>query len=331
MDKHVHDAVKRRAIQALIGCAVGLFALAASGPSPDGISLAFLGDVMLGRQVASAHAGTDWSSALSALRPFTEVADLTLANLESPLTAAPLLPERLDLRAPPEAARAMQFAGIGAVSLANNHIGDAGQAGVQDTLDALQTVGVVGVGPAPLPWRTTLRGIRVTVFALDDTGDPIDVQQAGPALASWRGRADLLIVSIHWGSELEAAPNERQRVLARAFVAAGADLVIGHHPHVPQAAEWLSRSDGGRAALVVYSLGNALFDQTSPPAARTALVLLVSADRGGIRSACIVPFEIRPFDWQLAPAGEAAQALALRSLNAGMESGLPRPGVGLCP
>src|SRR5690606_325445 len=169
-------------------------------------------------------------------------------------------------------AEGLARAGFEAVSLANNHTYDFGLEGLEDTLAALEAAGVAGYGagmteaetraPAVLEaggWRVALlsygavgqvrcaEGETPGVARADEAGVAEDVRRA-------REQADFVAVSFHWGVEYSHRGTERQRSLARAAVEAGADAVVGHHPHVLQA--WARAGD----AVVPYSLGNFVFD-----------------------------------------------------------------------
>lgn len=270
------------------------------------VGLVFVGDVMLGRDVARALDG-DWADAFADVRPLLVEADFAFANLESPLTRAPFAGGRFDLRAPPEAIGALTAAGFDVVSLANNHAFDGGWAGVAETLDTLRRAGVVALadprtqdlGELALGDDLTVRigNLRVSFFALFDTGRPLDTSLISEAAA----RADVVVISIHWGAEYSPT-TQRQRALSRELVAAGADLIVGHGPHVLQAIENL---DG---ALVAYSLGNFLFDQPFIDT-RQGAILHITLDRGSITAVEAIPTVIRRGRVQLASGDEVAAIL----------------------
>jgi poly-gamma-glutamate synthesis protein (capsule biosynthesis protein) len=88
---------------------------------------------------------------------------------------------------------------------------------------------------------------------------PLDLEPALQAVRAARSQADLVVVSLHWGNEYQHLPTKRQRDIAQALVAAGCDVLLGHHPHVLQPVEWLAAD--GRKALVAYSLGNFISNQ----------------------------------------------------------------------
>jgi poly-gamma-glutamate capsule biosynthesis protein CapA/YwtB (metallophosphatase superfamily) len=229
-----------------------------------------VGDVMLGRGVARSLQG-DWEAAFAEVAPVLGRAELVFGNLESPLTTAPQVSEGHDLRAPPGAVGALTAAGFDWVSVANNHALDAGEAGLAETERVLAGEGLAGLGAGEHRCSPP-----VCVLALDDSAAPLDAETVAAGIAALAGDADLVVVSIHWGGEVQAAPSPRQLALARAFVDAGADLVVGHGPHV------LQRVDQVDDAPVAFSLGNFLFDQPYPADCRQGAILLVTACGGRV-------------------------------------------------
>jgi poly-gamma-glutamate synthesis protein (capsule biosynthesis protein) len=238
---------------------------------------------MLGRGVA-AWLGGDWGSAFSEVRPWLAEADLAVANLESPLTHSPFAGGRFDLRAPPESVHALTAAGFDVLSLANNHALDGGPGGLEEARETLEGVGIsalieprVEVSAAQEAGgvqRVTVNGVKIALLGFLDDGGDWDTDFVTQAATA----TDLVIVQVHWGAEYYPLVTDRQRELAAALVAGGADLVIGHGPHVLQPLEWL---DG---APVAYSLGNLLFDQPFDDTRRGAIlvVTLVENRIGGV-------------------------------------------------
>ncbi len=286
---------------------------------PPTARLLFLGDVTFGRAIATAVARHGADAPLAPARAALRAPDLTIANLEGPL-APPgpdggAAPGRIDLAGPTAAAGALARAGVDVVSLANNHSLDAGVDGLRRTAAALAAAGVTAIGgrggaapPAdrPGPGAAAIRrvgALRVALLAYttvlgpgtdrDQAADAIAVLDAaapGAAerdVAAARSAADVVVVVMHWGVEGEAAPRPIERRLARALVVAGADLVVGAHPHVVQPVEWVAtgRAATRRPALVAYALGNALFDQWTTAATRDGLALEVVVDRSGVVAA----------------------------------------------
>jgi poly-gamma-glutamate synthesis protein (capsule biosynthesis protein) len=279
------------------------------------VTLAFTGDIMLGRSVALAHAEGGWEQTLAALAPYVTAADLAFANLESPLTSAPLLHEGHDLRAPAASAQALSAAGFDLVSLANNHVLDASAPGLEDTLHALQEIGIEAVGPGNEVLSFHLRDLTIVWLALDDTNQQGDASAIRERLDASRQRMDLLVVSIHWGEEYQVSPSPRQRLLAAELAAAGVDLIVGHHAHVLQPVEWIWGEGRGRPTLVAFGLGNALFDQGAPPLVRCGATLLVEIGTEGVRRVEAVAHVIEPGRWETANASPAESKEIANSLG----------------
>ena len=102
------------------------------------------------------------------------------------------------------------------------------------------------------------------------------------------------VVSIHREVEYQPGANGRQRVIAQALADAGVAVIWGHHPQVRQPFAWVQGYNQALPTLVIYSLGNALFNQAPPPYTRRSAVLLVTLNNSGIRSIKAIPFEIDP-------------------------------------
>jgi poly-gamma-glutamate synthesis protein (capsule biosynthesis protein) len=244
------------------------------------LTLHCLGDIYASRR-SSDLLRSDLSS-LDAAADLLCRADLRFANLEAPLLAEgrPLFSTGVRLKSPPEAAGILRRLGLDLVSLANNHMMDFGPQGLAATLHELnrQRLPAVGVGPtlaaARSPVILTARGQRVGFLAACDNegggashGGPgvslIAPRALAAAVRRLRAQADYVVVAVHTGIEFCGCPEPFFVKLARRLVDAGATVVAGHHPHVPQGLE--CRGNG----LIVYSLGDFLFDLPRDPADMT--------------------------------------------------------------
>jgi len=310
-------AIYMKRILAQAGLILGMLLLVVVLLPPTGgsIHLALAGDIMLGRGVAQAHSSGNWSQALAAIAPTSSTADFAFANLESPITNAPLVKKTYDLRAPYHSVLALSSSSLNILSLSNNHIADSGQKGIDDTLTALASAGILPVGPTEEPLIVQAKGVELAWYAFADIPQMLDLLKTKQALASMRDHVDFIIVSIHWGNEGNTVPTDRQRVLAQAFADSGADIVVGHHPHVLQPVEWVWGEGRGRPTLVAYSLGNALFDQGAPPAARHGALLLLELNPLGVKDVCAVPFQIDPGTWNTVPASSNVEENVVNSLE----------------
>ncbi|WP_457207580.1 CapA family protein, partial [Nocardioides sp. P5_C9_2] len=251
----------------------------AGDPSPRGtsiadepsrqVTLAFAGDVHF-----EAHLRRLLRRPGGGLGPIAATlreADVAMLNLETAVTDRRRrdpkeledAEDRYHFRAPAGAFDVLAAAGVDVVSVANNHAGDYGQAGLADTLRAARgTVEVVGAGrdqvAAFTPYRVTRRGIDLAFLAADSVfrEGSSDVWAAGPdnagvaaaresrpdallrAVSSAAEVDDVVVVYLHWGREYQSCPSQRQRLLARRLADAGADVVVGSHAHVLGGAGW---------------------------------------------------------------------------------------------
>lgn len=244
-------------------------------PADASLRIAAAGDIgAVGRVRGRARAG-GYGPLLAALAAPLEAADAAFVNLEFPVIAG-AAPAAARLRQAHEEALlpALREVGVSAVSLANNHMLDAGPEGLVQTLEALDRarLGRFGAGrdlaEARRPWRAERRGLRLVVLGYGESNGarrdpgapciaPLDPDLVREDLARWRGEADVLAVAAHWGAMYIDYPPPRVIEMARLLAEAGADLVMGHHPHVVQGA----RREG--RCLVCYSLGDAVFDGRS--------------------------------------------------------------------
>lgn len=277
------------------------------------VRLAFLGDTMPGREV------TLNEDSLQYLAASIQTADLAMANLESPLsTASPPTTDGYKLCASPENARILAGAGLDLLSMVNNHNLDCGSRGTTDTAEALAVNHLVGLDQNG--YTTTLNGNQLTFFAFEDISSPLDVTAATQAIQAARAEGSMVIVSVHWGMEYQGGASDRQKELAEKWSAAGATVIWGHHPHVLQPAEWmpagcLERQEKSGCTLVLYSLGNALFDQAGLLDTRRSALVSVVLNQDGILSTEVMPFVIDPVHSLLIAPDENTSALITRRLQ----------------
>lgn len=159
----------------------------------------------------------------------------------------------------------LKQAGFHGLTMENNHAGDLGSAGRERTRRLLEQESMLPIDFENSPEYTrvgdaTIAFLAITVIpAADGRVQRIPSTEISQKLRTARERADLVVVSIHWGVEYQGLPDTTQRAQARWLVEQGADLIVGHHPHVVQSPECV---DGHP---VFFSLGNHVFDQTYPP------------------------------------------------------------------
>jgi hypothetical protein len=223
-------------------------------------------------------------------------AGLLLVNLEGvPSMGEPQSPVRYDFRFPAERLGWLRGRGVDAVSLANNHAGDAGRAGLVEGIAAIRAagMGVFGAGrdevEACQPWITKVDGVEIAVFGVclvdgmvagPDTAGiahlPTHEERLDRALRGAAGSGADVIVLIHGGREYQGEVDAAQRRWARWLVRRGARVVAGSHPHVVQRHEL----HGG--ASIGYSQGNAVYPAALRGADSGEVRVFVLEDRGGI-------------------------------------------------
>jgi len=244
-------------------------------PEPRETKLVFGGDVILARGVADAvRRKNDPSSPLHDMADLFSKADIAFVNLESPFwDKKPYGTSELIFRAEPETIAALELAGIDVVSTANNHSRDCYKEGVTFTLAWLKQHGIAFAGSGETAEaahagsvleRNGLRfGFLGYTFDQSNGNHPdvdpriamLDAAQMTLDVASMKRRAEVVIVSMHAGAEYWTRVHPIQTAFAHAAVDAGANVVVGHHPHVVQPVE--RYKDG----VIFYSLGNLVFDQ----------------------------------------------------------------------
>lgn len=259
------------------------------------VTLAFVGDIMLdGLPGKVIEQGRDPFAPFSSI---LDAADVRIGNLECVVaTSGSAVDKIYTFRAHP---RTLDTLGrhFDAVSLANNHSGDFGRAAFGEMLDLLDRKGLAHFGggrnlrEAHAPLIVERHGLRIALlgydeflprsFEADDDAPGVawsEDEQVMADIGNARSvhHADIVIPFMHWGWEYEPKGDARQHRLAHAMIAAGADVVVGGHPHVTQEIEIY------RGKPIVYSLGNFLFDGFDDEAATTGWMLLLELDRHGV-------------------------------------------------
>ena len=194
--------------------------------------------------------------------------DLTIVNLEGPLTTSE---ERADkqfsFKGDPSYTEILTNGSVEACNLANNHSKDYGIQGYEDTIANVEAAGIKTFGyERTAIWETN--GVKVGLAGVYELAEGMDCQDDMTAtIQSLKDAgADLVIVSFHWGVEKENYPDETQQTLAHAAIDQGADLVLGHHPHVLQGIEKY------QGKYIVYSLGNFCFGGNKNPSDKDTMI-----------------------------------------------------------
>lgn len=291
------------------------------------------GDVMLGRKVGEAireHGpGRVWGDTLGLF----DGADAVFVNLECVIatSGAPEPGRAFHFRAPRCAVESLALAGVDVATLANNHALDFGGEALRETLDRLEARGIdtTGAGSSPDeawdPVRVRVGGMEVGVVATTDNVPAWNVDRRTPGVAytpadptsggfkrltrevqALARDASLVVVSAHWGPNMEREPSSKHREAARALVEAGADVVWGHSAHVFQGIEL---HEGG---VIVYDAGDTVDDYRVDPEERNDLgfLFILEATRGRVGGVRLVPLLIDPRACQVNRASTGDAALA---------------------
>lgn len=275
-------------------------------PNRDTVTIALVGDILPAARVL------DYMNQFGFDYPFRETssllaaADITAGNLETSITkrGTPELDKEYVYRGPREALAPIKKAGFDFLSLANNHTMDYGWEGLSDTMDALDEAEIQHAGSgsdemeAYKPAYLEGNGKKVAFISLTQVVPKVEWKadrnhpglaeayshkRAVAAVKEARGDSDVVVVMVHWGTERMDMPNKQQKSLAYALVDAGADLVVGSHPHVLQGFE------SYKGKWIAYSLGNFVFPGMSPLTTAETGILTAKCTKGGDCSLQFVP------------------------------------------
>lgn len=252
-------------------------------PENDEVSLLFAGDIYLSSHVLNAYDKAGGIAGILGERLRTEIADADffVANQEFSYSdrGTQMADKEFTFRLPSSRVHILQEIGTDLVTLANNHILDFGREAMLDNCMLLDQAGILRIGAgadleeAKRPETVEIKGRRIGFLGasrvIPEGGWTAGASRPGvlatydPAILikeieELRKRCDYLVVYVHWGIERETKPQEYQRTMAKQYIDAGADLVVGSHPHVLQGIEYY------KGKPILYSLGNFVFGSVIP-------------------------------------------------------------------
>ncbi|KAE8558732.1 CapA family protein [Paenibacillus polymyxa] len=297
------------------------------------VTLHFIGDVQFSGKVEQRLEQNGFDFPYQYLGSLFHKDDLTIANLETPVTTNGVgaLNKTYVYKSSPKALTAMAAAGIDAVNLANNHILDQGTSGLLDTLNYLDEKGIAHAGAgrnakeAYAPHYFERNGIKIALLGatrvMPEANWNAGAQQPGVAgaydstaivksIREARNQADLVIVVAHWGKERATALESHQTELSHAFIDAGADLVVGGHPHVLQGMEQY------KGKWIAYSTGNFIFSKSTVPATWDTAIFQATCTRNGDCKMKLTPYRAdlgQPIPLKDAEASKILQKVAALS------------------
>ncbi|MEG4393247.1 CapA family protein [Microcoleus sp. BROC3] len=289
-----------------------------ANPYDPTVTLMFGGNVNL-LDAIGASAGNDYHWAFANMDEYRQ-ADVAMVNLENPLTRSTLGSgkKQLNFKADPESVKVLTAGGVDIVNLANNHAMDYEEPGLVETINTLNNAGIQHLGAgrnikeARRPDIIEVKGHRIAYLGYYDTDlhaadqgkagtNPRRNNRVAEDIRALRGQVDWIIVNYHWGVELADYPGDWQIDLARFTIDQGADLVVGHHPHVLQGAEIYK----GRP--IVYSLGNFIFGGNARSDYDTAVLKVSLKDRN--MKVEFLPVEVTKFQPQVVKGAAADRIL----------------------
>ncbi|CAM4059816.1 CapA family protein [Paenibacillus alkaliterrae] len=249
-----------------------------SGENGDGerISLSFVGDLLVNEYVSAVTQREGYNYLYQPSLLYLSEPDLTAGNLEYPVTdrGVPVEGTPYVFKGSPETLPSMRDAGFDVLSLANNHTLDQGVEGMLDTMKHLDDAGISHMGAgsndteAFMPLIKEVRGTKVAYIGISriipfvswkadkrvaGVAETYETKRAVAAIAKAKEQADIVVVMVHWGKERSDRPLPYQHDFGKQYIDAGADLVIGSHPHVLQGFEMY------KGKWIAYSLGNFIF------------------------------------------------------------------------
>jgi poly-gamma-glutamate synthesis protein (capsule biosynthesis protein) len=296
------------------------------------VLISIAGDILLDRGVAEAVGQNGPAYPFGGITELFNRDDITVANLECPLTpggSGALKEKKYVFKAEPASAGYLKTAGFDALILANNHTMDYQSAGLSDTMETLESAGLLYAGAGYTendikPCFIEKNGLRVGILAYSSLPPEGLIYDGGSAtvayaragfldgmrsdIASAAALCDFLLVYFHWGNEFRHTVSDAQIELAHAAADAGASAVIGTHPHVLQGREIYN------GVPVYYSLGNFIFDRQIPSGTGDALIVQLTVGQNGIVDINELPVVIDHCQPQLADVDNAEDILANLSL-----------------
>jgi poly-gamma-glutamate synthesis protein (capsule biosynthesis protein) len=293
----------------------------------DTIRIAAVGDLLFDLGPRGLIAAKGGAAPLAKVASILRAADLTIANLETTLSrrgpAVGGKPANLIFNGDPRGILSITTAGIDIVDQANNHAMDHGAIALKDTINTLDKAGVLHTGAglnkaaAWKPVYTTVKGVKVAFLAATQivpahftptatragvaVGKPITRLVA--AVRAARKKADVVIVSVHWGIEQNYSVTAAQKSGARALINAGADMVLSHHPHVMEGIDFY------KGKLIAYSLGNFLFPYKTNEGRKSFILRFDYGPKKGVTNITATPVYLGQWGRPVVQTGASARSI----------------------
>lgn len=265
-------------------------------PQKNTLTLIATGDVMLGRTVNSKTTRmNDFVWPFEKTKDLLASADITLINLEGTLTKdCTTTTEGMRFCGDQRQVQGLFAAGVDVVNLANNHTGDFGKKGFEETRDILSQNNILITGVSG-PVYANVNNMKLAFLGYNDISQYISVIPLADQITIKKEvldaskNSDLVITSFHWGVEYTDKPTKRQIELAHLAIDSGADVVIGHHPH------WIQPVEMYNSKLIIYSLGNFIFDQEWSQKTKEGNIAKIVLTEDGVKNYELIPVLIKDF------------------------------------
>jgi poly-gamma-glutamate capsule biosynthesis protein CapA/YwtB (metallophosphatase superfamily) len=254
-------------------------------PPPQKVTIAAVGDIMMHQpqiKAGKTSSGYDFRKFFTEVKPYLSAADITVANFETTLAGATKgysgFPR---FNAPDEILDAIKDAGIDLITSANNHSNDTGEQGIIRTFKKAKAHGLLITGTSPTSEERqgiiiNKNGIKLGFLSYTQHTNGLPVAADKPYLINRidpkmiatdiqqikQQGAEYVLVALHWGDEYKREPNQYQKQMAKKVLAAGADVILGSHPHVQQPVEKITIN--GQEKVIIYSMGNFISNQSFP-------------------------------------------------------------------
>jgi len=301
-------------------------------PQPSITTLIAVGDIMPGRTVETKILKyNDWSYPFRETFQITNDGDIIFGNLESPLIeGSPTPAGKMIFRTDPKIIEGLKFGGFNILSLANNHIKNQGTNGIINTIKVLDEAGIKHTGAG----ENITQAEQATIFDINDikfgilayldnsfvpssygagennSGSPfMNLADLKKDISNLKEKTDIIIISMHAGTEYTNNPNQKQIEFAHTAIETGANLVIGHHPHVVQPVEYYKNG------LIIYSLGNFIFDQMWSKETREGAIAKITFYDKEINKLELIPIKIYDYSQPRVLSEEEGQEILKRMLD----------------
>ena len=262
----------------------------------NNIVITAVGDIQLSRDIKkyiNKCEQEDYSNIFKYVKKYIENSDISIANLESPISDREDLKKNFMKGSPNFLAEekvidALNNSGLNTLTIANNHSNDYGNIVIKDTIKILNDNKFNVLSIKEKPYKLfNINGYKIIIVGMTRkfnklNENPVDIyiyNEDTPKLLKYlKEKCDLLIVTIHWGGEYKFTNNKNQKKMATEMIENGVDIIIGHHPHVIQNMEKININN--RYGYIFYSLGNFIFDSHyNKKGVRDTMILKIIIDK----------------------------------------------------